>query len=126
MNQDLINAWLEAKEAERSWAERRREIEDAMTSDLGISETDSGQKTVTEGRFKVKVTHRHTQSVNAAQLQEIAASGAVTNEQLSSWFRWKPEINQAAFKAAGDATKAVLSAITTKPSRPSYSIEIQE
>lgn len=125
-SQALYAEWLKAKDEEKAAIERRRTIEDMITTALGISESDDGQKTITEGQYKVRVTHRMTRSVSSASLQTLARENGISNEQLGKWFRWSADINAKEFKAAGDAVNPLLPAITTKPSRPSYSIEIIE
>lgn len=116
-------AWLEAKEAERQAAEARRLIEDQLIAELGIAESDEGSRTVKADGYKVKVTCRMNRSIDADALQEIAAEFGLT-EHLGDLFRWKPDINAKAWKDANESiTAPLLAAITTKPGRPSFSIE---
>lgn len=115
--------WLDAKEAERQAAEARRLIEDELIAELGIAESDEGSRTVKADGFKVKVTCRMNRSIDADALQEIAAEFGLT-EHLGDLFRWKPDINAKAWKDAdASITAPLLAAITTKPGRPSFSIE---
>lgn len=118
--------WLDAKETERQAAEVRRLIEDELIAELGIAETDEGSRTVKADGYKVKVTCRMNRSIDADALQEIAAEAGLT-AHLGELFRWKPEINAKAWKEAAETiTGPLLAAITTKPGRPSFSIEISE
>lgn len=118
--------WIEAKEAERRATEWRRDIEDKLASQLGIQETDEGSQTISQPGYKIKVSCRMNRSINADLIQEIAAENGTT-DHLSSLFRWKPEINMRAWKIADESITGPLSAaITTKPGRPSFSIEAIE
>lgn len=119
----LYKQWLDAKEAERQAAEARRQIEDELIAELGIAETDEGSRTVKADGYKVKVTCRMNRTIDADALQEIAAECGLT-QHLGDLFRWKPDINAKAWKDADEQiTKPLLTAITTKPGRPSFSIE---
>lgn len=119
-------AWLEAKTAEQEATERRRQIEDELIAELGIAETDEGSRTVKVDGYKIKVTCRMNRSIDADALQEIAAECGLT-QHLGDLFRWKPDINAKAWKDADESiTGPLLAAITTKPGRPSFSIELSE
>ena len=75
------------------------------------------------GPWEVKVVTRFNRKIDADLAQEIAAENGYT-DHLASLFRWKPEINAAAWKAANpEITRALTRAITTTPGRPSFSIE---
>ena len=122
----LYQQWLDAKETERQAAEARRQIEDKLIAELGIAETDEGSRTVKADGYKVKVTCRMNRSIDADALQEIAAECGLT-QHLGDLFRWKPDLNAKAWKEADQSiTGPLLAAITTKPGRPSFSIEISE
>lgn len=122
----LYAQWLQAKEAERQAVEKRREIEDMLIKSLEIPETLDGVSTTKQNGFTIKVTGRMTHKVDSEMVQELAAEAGCT-EHLSALFRWKPEINMTAWKAADPAITAALApAITTKPSRPSFSIQHTE
>jgi len=122
----LYQQWLDAKETERQAAEARRQIEDKLITELGITETDEGSRTVKADGYKVKVTCRMNRSIDADALQEIAAECGLT-QHLGDLFRWKPDLNAKAWKEADQSiTAPLLAAITTKPGRPSFSIELSE
>lgn len=116
---NLIQLWQDAKRREVEAQTERRNIEDMLIAKLGISEHDEGTKTF----GLVKVTCRMNQTIDSEKLQEIAAENGVS-EHLSNLFRWKPEINKKAWDAtASEITTPLLSAITTRPGRPSFSIK---
>lgn len=118
----LYQEWLYVKQQERNAQQRRREIEDLIGEQLGVTESESSQ-TIEDGGFQVKITCRVNRTVNGDLLQEIASENGLT-EHLATLFRWKPEINKKAWEAAdGGVTAPLLDAITAKPGRPSFSIE---
>ena len=119
---ELAAMWLAAKEAEKEATEDRRRIEDRIKSLAGVAETLDGTETVDPDRYTIKIVGRIDRKVDGDKLQELAAEYGLT-DHLSSLFRWKPEINMAAWKAADEAiTKPLAAAITAKPGRPSFTI----
>ena len=115
--------WLEAKQAERISIERRRDAEDKLLSLIGSSENLDGTETVkTDTGYKLKIVGRMHRKVDGDRVQEIAAEEGLT-EHLPSLFRWKPEINMAAWKNADESiTTPLLGGITTTPGRASFTI----
>lgn len=121
----LYQDWLDAKQAEKDAQDLRRAIEDALFGVLGLAETE-GTDTIRRDGYKIKVNQRFNRTINADLLQEIAAEEGLT-DHLGNLFRWKPEINARAWTAASaNITRPLLGAITTKPGRPSFSIEKEE
>ena len=119
----IYDLWLMAKENERAAVEERRILEDQLTKDLMISETQEGSNSYDLDGFRIKVTCRMNRTIDSEMLQEVAAEEGLS-EHLPDLFRWKPEINMKAWKAAdASITGPLLQAVTTKPGRPSYSIE---
>ncbi len=118
--------WVEAKAREAKAIKDRRDIEDEMIRLMNLPETLEGTKTEKAGQFVVKVTGRINRKVNGDMLQELAAEHGLS-DHLTSLFRWKPEINMAAWKATDAAiTTPLLRAITSEAGRPSFSINAQE
>ena len=123
---ELAAMWLAAKEAEREAVEDRRRIEDRIKSLACVAETLDGTETVDPDRYTIKIVGRIDRRVDSDKLQELAAEYGLT-DHLSSLFRWKPEINMAAWKAANESITWTLSAaITAKPGRPSFTITRKE
>jgi hypothetical protein len=119
---DLAAMWLAAKEAEREAIEDRRRIEDRIKSLVGVAENLEGTETVEPDQFTIKIVGRIDRKVDGDKVQELAAEYGLT-DHLSSLFRWKPEINMAAWKAADESiTRPLSAAITAKPGRPSFTI----
>jgi hypothetical protein len=115
---ELITVWTQAKESERQATELRRGVEDEIRALLGVADDLEG----TSNHGPIKITGRIDRKVDADKLQELAAESGLT-EHLRSLFRWKPEINQAAWKAADESiTRPLLGAITSKPGRPSFAL----
>lgn len=121
--ENLSQNWLDAKEAEKTAIERRREIEDKLLSLIGISENLDGTENVdTDNGYKVKITGRMSRKVDSEKIQAIAAEEGL-EAHLANLFRWKPEINMSAWKSADRSiTDPLLGGITTKPSRASFAI----
>lgn len=122
----IYQQWLDAKEQERQAIEARRLIEDQLIAKMDIPESLDGTKTTKAEGYTIKVTGRLTHKVDSEMAQELAAEAGIS-EHLSSLFRWKPEINMSAWKSAdATITAALAPAITTKPGRPSFSIQPTE
>jgi hypothetical protein len=122
----LAQQWAKAKAAEAHAVSLRRQLEDEMTQMLGIRETLDGTETHATPEFKIKIVGRIDRKVNAELAQELAAEYGL-QEHLGTLFRWKPELDMRAWRAADDAVLKVFSqAVTAKPGRPSFSIDFPE
>lgn len=118
----LYEQWLLAKQMEAAAIKDRRAIEDQLVKQFAIPETLEGTKNIDEDGFKIKIEGRINRKVNSDKLQQIAAEHGLS-EHLSSLFRWKPEINMTAWKAADQSiTTPLLDAITASAGRPSFTI----
>lgn len=120
--ESLAAEWEVAKDEERRATARRREAEDKLADAMKLAKNMEGTiKEITQ-LYEIKVAGRLDHKIDSAKLQALAEEAGLT-EHLSSLFRWKPEINMAAWKAAHEAiTGPLLDAITTTASRPSFSI----
>lgn len=125
MNLDLDTAaaeWIAAKETERLAVERRRALEDHIVSLIGLPENFEGTENSDTGRHRIKIAGRMNRKVDAEKIQEIAAEHGIEN-LLPALFRWKPELNVAAWKATPEATtRPLLGGLTTEPGRPAFMI----
>ena len=120
----LSAAWLIAKQVEAEATANRREIEDQLAQLAKVRADLDGTETVEAGHYTVKIVGRIDRKVDAERLQEIAAEAGLT-AHLADLFRWKPELNMAAWKAADESiTRPLADAITAKPGRPSFKITI--
>ena len=123
---ELSQLWLAAKQAEADATADRRKIEDRIKSLVGVAENLEGTETVDPDQFTIKIVGRIDRKVDGDKVQELAAEHGLT-DHLSSLFRWKPDLNMAAWKAADESiTKPLAAAITAKPGRASFTITSKE
>lgn len=123
---ELIAEWTLAKKAESEAIEIRRQAEDIMLKRLKLDGAFEGTENYEIGRYKVKIVGRLNRKIDAEKLQILAHENGLS-EHLSALFRWKPDINVAAWKATDESiTSVLLEAITTTAGRPSFAITIQE
>jgi len=122
MTVSLYQQWLNAKQIEAAAVKTRRDIEDQLVKQFEIPEGLEGTKNLEADSYKIKIEGRINRKVNGDKLQELAAEHGLT-DHLASLFRWKPEINMTAWKAAdASITTPLLDAITATPGRPSFTI----
>ena len=122
MTVSIYQQWLNAKAIETAAIKTRRDLEDAMVKIFNIAQYLDGTVNMNWETYKIKVEGRINRKINADKLQELAAENGLT-EHLASLFRWKPEINATAWKAAKpEITTPLLDAITATPGRPSFTI----
>ena len=120
--QALCAEWIRAKESERMATEVRRQVEDELKSMLSIPEAFEGTSNNDIDGYKIKVVGRMTRKVDSEKLQELAAENGLT-EHLSILFRWKAEIASKSWESADESiTAPLMDAITTTPSRPTFTI----
>jgi hypothetical protein len=123
----LLSAfWMQYKADEEKAQTERRKIEDQMVKLLAIPENFESTETAEPEGFVVKVAGRIDRKVDGDKVQELAAEFGL-GEHLAKLFRWKPEINMTAWKAAdATITGPLAGAITAKPGRPSFKITIKD
>jgi|TARA_R110000737_G_C14616929_1_gene492127 hypothetical protein len=126
MNLDIDTAskeWLEAKEIERKAVDRRRKLEDHISSLVGIPDNLDGTSTTdTDGGHKIKIVGRMNHKIDKQKIRELAEEHGL-NDYLESLFRWKAEINMKAWVSSDPSiTNKLLDGITTVPSRSSFTI----
>ena len=122
----LSAEWFHYKTVEEHAVFNRRKIEDQIVKELALPESFESTETSTPEGYIVKISGRIDRKVDAEKLQMLAAESGLT-EHLATLFRWKPEINMTLWKAADESiTRHLASAITAKPSRPSFKITIKE
>ena len=125
----LAAEWMLRKKEEGAAVRRRRQIEDEIVKAIEFVPQLSGfEGTLTEqaDAYVIRISGRIDRKVDSDNVQELAAEAGLSNH-LSSLFRWKPEINLTAWKAADESiTRALSGAITAKPGRPSFKITIEE
>lgn len=120
----LIEQWKELKETEKDIIDARRDVEDRLLAYVKVKP--EGTETTDISGAVIKVTTRLNRKIDADLLQEIAAENGTT-DHLGTLFRWKPDLNMQAWKAADQSiTTPLLDAITTTQGRPSFNITIKE
>jgi hypothetical protein len=118
----LSAEWLLHKTMEEAATADRRSVEDRIIKLLEIAETFDGTETIDQGNFQVKISGRIDRKVDGEKVQELAAEFGLS-DHLAKLFRWKPEINMSAWKAADETiTRPLAGAITAKNGRPSFKI----
>jgi hypothetical protein len=123
---ELAEMWLAAKQAEKNATEDRRDIEDHIKKLARVADALEGTETVEPGRYEIKIAGRIDRKVDADKVQELAAEFGLT-DHLATLFRWKPELNMSAWKAADESiTRPLAGAITAKPGRPSFNVTPKE
>jgi hypothetical protein len=123
---ELAQMWLRAKQAEKDATEDRRDIEDHIKKLARIADSLDSTETLEPGQYVIKIAGRIDRKVDGEKVQELAAEHGLS-EHLATLFRWKPEINMSAWKAADETiTGPLAGAITAKPGRASFSITPKE
>ena len=118
----LIESWVAAKKAEGEAKEWRYKVEESLLTKLGFSQDFTGYESFSIDGYKVKITSRASRKVDPELLQELAAQHGLS-QHLQALFRWKAEINGDAWKSTDPAiTTPLLGAVTTTPTKPSFSI----
>ena len=124
--ENLYANWIAAKQSEQTALDWRREIEDTLAEMLKIAPDLDGTENVKNDGYAVKIVGRLNRKVDGDLLQTLAAQEGL-EAVLPILFRWKPEINVAAWKNAAELlTGKLAGAITTTPGRPSFSISKKE
>jgi hypothetical protein len=119
-------AWINAKKAEELAISVRRGLEDQMVEEFGLPDDFEGTKNFSVDDLEVKIVGRKDKKVNSDKLQDLAAEHGLS-DHLPTLFRWKPEVNAAAWKNADESiTAPLLDAITTTTGRPTFKITVKE
>ena len=122
----LYQEWIDAKEEERVAVEKRRALEDQMAETFQLNDQKEGTTSIKDSGYTIKVVQRFNKTINADVLQDIANQEGLA-DQLSTLFRWKPEINKKVWDSADDSiTRPLAGAITVKAGRPSFSITAED
>lgn len=122
----IYEQWLEAKERERVAIADRRGFEDLMVKEYAIPENFDGTRNFNFDQFEIKIEGRITKKVDSEKLQDLAAEHGLS-DHLPTLFRWKPEVNAAAWKNAdASITAPLLDAITSTSNRPTFKITVKE
>lgn len=119
---ELSRQWTKFKAEEEKATTERRKIEDQIVKLLALPENFDGTETAEPAGFVVKIAGRIDRKVDGDKVWALATEYGLT-DHLETLFRWKPELNMSAWKAAdATITGPLASAITAKPGRPSFKI----
>ena len=126
MTVPIYQQWLNAKAIEEAAIKTRRDLEDAMAVELALPANLDGTSNFDCDGYAVKIVGRINRKIDSDKLQALAAEHGLA-DHLPSLFRWKPEINATAWKAAAATiTQPLLDAITSTPGRPTFNISKKE
>ena len=126
MTVPIYQQWLNAKAIEEAAIKTRRDLEDAMALEFALPANLDGTSNFDCDGYAVKIFGRINRKIDSDKLQSLAAEHGLA-DHLPSLFRWKPEINAAAWKAAAATiTEPLLDAITSTPGRPTFNISKKE
>lgn len=120
----LAKRWQKLKRLEEKIQDARRAVEDTLLANFH-----NGKRSLTftlfdyPKKYNISYSSPEKVKVNRGLLQELADIHGLENE-LPRLFRWKPELEKAAWKTApSDVKEKLLPAISTKTGRPSFKIE---
>jgi hypothetical protein len=121
----MLVEWRVAKQLEQEATRRRRGIEDGIKALINFDESREGNIALPFDGGRVVITARLDRKVDGTLARQLA-----TENHLEDWldrlFRWKPELELRAWKKAPEyVTQAFAPAITTKPGRATFSLELE-
>lgn len=117
--QVLTEQWRDLKELEKRYQDERRKVEDRILEIMELPADFEGVKKV----GALNVTTRTSYQVDAEKLKELASEHGL-EAFTGELFRWKADLNLKAWKNFDESkTRPLLGAITTKQSRPSFTIK---
>jgi hypothetical protein len=122
----LLIEWRVAKQLEQEAVHRRRAIEDEIKAAIGFDEGREGSETLPFNGGRVVITARLDRKVDAQLARQLAAENHL-EDWLDRIFRWKPELEVRAWRKAPEhITQVFAPAITTKPGRATFSLELEK
>jgi len=122
----LLIEWRVAKQLEQEAVLRRRSIEDEIKAVIGFNEGREGSETLPFHGGRVTITARLDRKVDGTLVRQLARAHNL-DEYLHELFRWKAELELRAWKKAPEhVTQVFAPAITTKPGRATFSLELEE
>lgn len=121
----LYQSWLDAKRSEDAARAQRLEIEAQIVALVGVK--DEGVTSVEVDQFKVKTTGKVTRSVDTDAVQDV---WEVLPEEVKKCFKWEAKLNTKEYRALcsmrEDLAPHLNKYITSKPAKPSISIELKD
>lgn len=125
--EEIADLWVNLKTMERTITDVRRALDDALVAIFPADEDEiEGTATHEVGNFTIKIARKVTRSVDIERLSELGEEYDIDDE-IARLFRWKPELNVAVYREESEEMQEFFAqVITTKPARPSITIEAGE
>lgn len=118
----LGRLWQEAKEAEAHAKERRLQVESQITDLIGVA--DEGTTNAEGNLFKVKTVVKLTRSLDDAAIQ---SDWDTLPDEIKKCVKWKSSLDTKNLRSLesmrGDLVPVMAQYMTTKPAKPSVSVE---
>ena len=118
----LGRLWQEAKEAEAHAKERRLQVESQITDLIGVA--DEGITNAEGNLFKVKTVGKLTRSLDDAAIQ---SDWDTLPDEIKKCVKWKSSLDTKNLRSLeamrGDLIPVMAQYMTTKPAKPSVSVE---
>ena len=118
----LARHWQEAKEAEAHAKERRLQVESQITELVGFAE--EGTTNAEGNLFKVKTVGKLTRSLDDAAIQ---SDWDTLPDEIKKCVKWKSALDTTKLRALeamrDDLMPVMAQYMTTKPAKPSVSVE---
>ena len=123
---DIAAEIFVAKREEDKVKARRTALELEFASAIGVSDQWEGSKTNDFDEYKVTVSRKMNDKIDAVKLREVAALHDLEGA-LSTAFSWKPELSKKGWDALPEESRGYLSeAITRTPGKVGVTVKIKE
>lgn len=121
----IFQEWLDAKRTEDTAKAKRLEIEAQIVQMVGVK--DEGVTAYEDDAFKIKTTGKVTRSVDTGAVQ---SAWEVLPDEVKKCFKWSASLDTKEYRALcsmrNDLIPQLNQYITSKPSKPSISVELKE
>ena len=121
----LFQSWIDAKRNEEAARAQRLEVEAQIVAMVGVK--DEGVTSVEVDQFNVKTTGKVTRSVDTQAVQDV---WEVLPDEVKKCFTWEAKLNTKEFRhlcsMREDLAPHLNKYITSKPAKPSISIELKD
>jgi len=118
----LLEAITKAKQAESAAKKVRVELETHLFEQVKDRIKGVGTTNIDTGAYSIKIVSREAHKIDSTMLEEIAVENNL-EKYLSTFFRWKPEINKVNWSQAEERERLPFTqAVTTTIGKPSITI----
>ena len=123
---DIAAEIFVAKREEDKVKARRTALELEFASAIGVSDQWEGSKTNDFDEYKVTVSRKMNDKIDAVKLREVAALHNLESA-LSTAFSWKPELSKKGWDSLSEEARNHLSAAITKtPGKVGVTVKLKE